>query len=131
MLGLTGSIYMMQVYDRVLSSRSIQTLVLLTLIVAILYAIGAALEGLRTQMLTRAGVKFDDGVKEAAFDAVQRASLRRPSPGHVQALRDVDTVRDFFAGPGLIAFCDLPWVPIYIIFATLLHPYYGILVVIA
>lgn len=130
-LGLTGSIYMMQVYDRVLSSRSIQTLVLLTLIVAILYAIGAALEGLRTQMLTRAGVKFDDGVKEAAFDAVQRASLRRPSPGHVQALRDVDTVRDFFAGPGLIAFCDLPWVPIYIIFATLLHPYYGILVVIA
>ncbi|OYX89910.1 MAG: hypothetical protein B7Y84_03235 [Azorhizobium sp. 32-67-21] len=130
-LGLTGSIYMMQVYDRVLSSRSIQTLVLLTLIVAILYAIGAALEGLRTQMLTRAGVKFDDGVKEAAFDAVQRASLRRPSPGHVQALRDVDTVRDFFAGPGLIAFCDVPWVPIYIIFATLLHPYYGILVVIA
>ncbi|OYW59591.1 MAG: hypothetical protein B7Z30_06180 [Rhizobiales bacterium 12-68-15] len=96
-----------------------------------IYMIGAALEGLRTQMLTRAGVKFDDGVKEAAFDAVQRASLRRPSPGHVQALRDVDTVRDFFAGPGLIAFCDVPWVPIYIIFATLLHPYYGILVVIA
>ncbi|MBA4790476.1 MAG: type I secretion system permease/ATPase [Pseudomonadota bacterium] len=131
LLGLTGSIYMMQVYDRVLSSRSIQTLVLLTLIVAILYAVGAALEGLRTQMLVRAGVKFDDSVKEQAFDAVQRASLRKPSPSHVQALRDVDTVRDFFAGPGLIAFCDVPWVPIYIIFATLLHPLYGVLVVVA
>lgn len=130
-LGLTGSIYMMQVYDRVLSSRSIQTLVLLTLIVALLYAVGAGLESLRTQILSRGGVKFDEGVKEQAFDAVQRASLKRPSPAHVQALRDVDTVRDFFAGPGVIAFCDLPWVPIYIIFATLLHPYYGILVVIA
>ncbi len=131
LLGLTGSIYMMQVYDRVLSSRSIQTLILLTIIVAALYAVGSALEGLRTQMLVRAGVKFDDNVKEQAFDAVQRASLRRPSPAHVQALRDVDTVRDFFAGAGLIAFCDVPWVPIYIIFATLLHPLYGILVVVA
>ncbi|MCP6151261.1 hypothetical protein NL425_26295, partial [Klebsiella pneumoniae] len=66
-----------------------------------------------------------------AFDAVQRASLRRPSPSHVQALRDVDTVRDFFAGPGLISCCDVPWVPIYIIFATLLHPVYGILAVLS
>ncbi|MEP9377085.1 type I secretion system permease/ATPase [Aquabacter sp. CN5-332] len=131
LLGLTGSIYMMQVYDRVLSSRSIQTLVLLTLIVAVLYAVGAALETFRTQLLVRAGVKFDDNVKESAFDAVQRASLRKPSPSHVQALRDVDTVRDFFAGAGLIAFCDVPWVPIYIIFATMLHPWYGILAVLA
>ncbi|TCT05928.1 type I secretion system permease/ATPase [Aquabacter spiritensis] len=130
-LGLTGSIYMMQVYDRVLSSRSIQTLVLLTLIVAILYMVASALEAFRTQLLVRAGVKFDDSIKEHAFDAVQRASLRRPSPSHVQALRDVDTVRDFFAGPGLISCCDVPWVPIYIIFATLLHPVYGILAVLS
>ena len=131
LLGLTGSIYMMQVYDRVLSSRSIQTLVLLTLIVALLYAVAVALEALRTQLLVRAGVKFDDTVKEPAFDAVQRASLRRPSASHVQALRDVDTVRDFFAGPGLTACCDVPWVPIYILFATLLHPWYGVLAVVA
>ncbi|OYX74407.1 MAG: type I secretion system permease/ATPase, partial [Rhizobiales bacterium 32-66-11] len=117
-LGLTGSLYMMQVYDRVLASRNLQTLVLLTIIVAILYMVSAALEALRTQLLVRAGAKFDESIKEEAFDAVQRASLRRPSPGHVQALRDVDTVREFFAGPGLISCCDVPWVPIYIIFAT-------------
>ncbi|MFG1399117.1 type I secretion system permease/ATPase [Roseixanthobacter pseudopolyaromaticivorans] len=130
-LGLTGSLYMMQVYDRVLASRNLQTLVLLTVIVAILYMVAAALEALRTQLLVRAGAKFDESIKEEAFDAVQRASLRRPSPSHVQALRDVDTVREFFAGPGLISCCDVPWVPIYIIFATLLHPWYGVLAVLS
>lgn len=131
LLGLTGSIYMMQVYDRVLASRNIQTLVVLTLIIAVLYMVSAALEALRTQLLVRAGVKFDESIKEHAFDAVQRASLRRPSANHVQALRDVDTVRDFFTGAGLISLCDVPWVPIYIAFATLLHPWYGILAVIS
>ncbi|QTL05182.1 type I secretion system permease/ATPase [Aquabacter sp. L1I39] len=131
LLGLSGSIYMMQVYDRVLASRNIQTLVVLTLIIAFLYMVSAGLEALRTQLLVRAGVKFDESIKEQAFDAVQRASLRRPSANHVQALRDVDTVRDFFTGAGLISLCDVPWVPIYIAFATLLHPWYGILAVVS
>lgn len=130
-LGLTGPLYMMQVYDRVLSSRNISTLVVLTVLIALLYAISAALESLRTRLLVRSGLKFDEELNEHAFDAVQRASLRKPSPGHVQALRDADTVREFFSGGGLVALCDLPWVPIYIAFATALSPWYGVLAVLS
>lgn len=128
-LGLTAPLYMMQVYDRVLSSRSITTLVVLTVLIAFLYLVGAVLESLRSQLLVRAGVKFDEQINEEAFSAVQRASLTSPSAGHVQALRDTDTIREFFTGAGLISLCDLPWVPIYIIVATMLHPWYGILAV--
>ena len=127
LLGLNGSIYMMQVYDRVLSSRSIETLILLTLITAFLYVVWSALEALRTRVLERAGFAFDAKVHVPVFDAIQRTAVRDRSSGQTQTLRDLDTVRDFFAGPALSALCDLPWMPIYAICATLLHPYYGFL----
>jgi PrtD family type I secretion system ABC transporter len=129
LLGLTGSLYMMQVYDRVLTSRNLMTLALLTVLIAFLYMVSASLESLRTRLLVRAGVRFDEEVNAEAFNAVQRASVRQPGPGHTQALRDIDSIREFFTGSGLITFCDVPWVPIYIIAATLLHPWYGILAV--
>lgn len=127
LLGLNASIYMMQVYDRVLSSRSIETLILLTVITGFLYLVWAALEGFRTRVLERAGVAFDAKVNTAVFDAIQRSALRERGAGQTQTLRDLDSVREFFAGPGLTALCDLPWMPIYAICATLLHPYYGLL----
>ena len=127
LLGLNASIYMMQVYDRVLSSRSIETLVFLTLITGFLYMVWAALEGVRTRVLERAGVAFDGKVNTAVFDAIQRAAVRERAAGQTQSLRDLDSVREFFAGPGLTALCDLPWMPIYAICATMLHPYYGLL----
>lgn len=127
LLGLNGSLYMMQVYDRVLASRSIETLVLLTLLTGFLYAVWAALEGLRARVLERAGIAFDAHVSADVFDAARRMSLKAPGVGQAQALRDLDTVRDFYAGAGLTALCDVPWVPIYAICATLLHPYYGLL----
>lgn len=129
-LGLVGPLYMMQVYDRVLSSRNVTTLVLLTIIVAVLYATAAILESVRTRLLVRGGVAFDKEVNTEAFNAVQRATIRYPSQGHTQALRDVDTVREFFTGAGIIAGCDLPWVPVYIVVAFLLHPWYGIFAII-
>ncbi|MGQ3674124.1 type I secretion system permease/ATPase [Xanthobacter sp. TB0139] len=131
LLGLTGPLYMMQVYDRVLSSRNITTLVVLTLIIAFLYLIWAALESLRSRVLVRAGVKFDEVASPPMFVAVQRMSLLNPSAGSAQALRDTDTVREFYTGQGLISLCDLPWVPIYIIVATMLHPYFGLLAVVS
>ncbi len=131
LLGLTGPLYMMQVYDRVLASRNITTLVVLTLIIAFLYLIWAVLESLRSKVLVRAGVKFDEEASPDMFMAVQRISLVNPNAGSVQALRDTDTVREFFTGQGLIALCDVPWVPIYIIVATMLHPYFGLLAVIS
>lgn len=130
-LGLTAPLYMMQVYDRVLSSRSITTLVVLTILIALLYFAGGLLESIRSKLLVRAGVKFDEEINQQAFSAVQRATLASPSSGHVQALRDTDTVREFFTGSGLVSLCDLPWVPIYVLVATLLHPWYGILAVVS
>lgn len=130
-LGLTAPLYMMQVYDRVLSSRSVTTLVVLTILIAFLYFSAAMLESIRSRLLVRAGVKFDDEINEHTFSAVQRATIAQPSAGHVQALRDTDTVREFFTGAGIISLCDLPWVPIYIVVATLLHPWYGILAVLS
>ncbi|MDI4656335.1 type I secretion system permease/ATPase, partial [Xanthobacter autotrophicus] len=127
LLGLNASIYMMQVYDRVLSSRSIETLILLTVITAFLYVVWSALEALRSRVLERAGFAFDAAVHVPVFDAIQRTAVRDRSSGQTQALRDLDSVRDFFAGPALTALCDLPWMPIYAICATLLHPYYGYL----
>lgn len=130
-LGLVGPLYMMQVYDRVLSSRNVTTLLLLTLIVAILFATAAVLETVRTRLLVRGGIAFDSEVKTEAFDAVQRATIQHPSQGHTQILRDVDTVREFFTGAGIIACCDLPWVPVYVVVAFLLHPWYGIFAILA
>jgi PrtD family type I secretion system ABC transporter len=130
-LGLTAPLYMMQIYDRVLGSRNLTTLAVLTLIVAILFFVSALLESLRTKLLVRTGVKFDEEINEHAFSAVQRATLNSPSMNHVQALRDTDTVREFFTGAGLISLCDVPWVPIYIVVATGLHPWYGILAVVS
>lgn len=128
-LALNGPLYMMQVYDRVLASRNLETLAVLTLIAAFLYAVWAALEGLRARLLARAGVALDQAVNGAVFDAVLRLAARTPGSGQAQPLRDLETVRDFFGGAGLISLCDVPWVPIYIACATVLHPLYGVLAV--
>ncbi|MFG1417058.1 type I secretion system permease/ATPase [Xanthobacter sp. V0B-10] len=130
-LALNGPLYMMQVYDRVLASRNLETLAVLTLIAAFLYAVWAALEGLRARLLARAGVAFDEVVNGPVFDTVLRVASRQPGSGHPQPLRDLDTVRDFFAGTGVISLCDVPWVPIYIVCATALHPLYGVLAVVS
>ncbi|MGI6246010.1 MAG: type I secretion system permease/ATPase [Pseudochelatococcus sp.] len=129
-LALVGPLYMMQVYDRVLSSRNVTTLLLLTLIVALLYMTASVLETVRTRLLVRAGLAFDAEVQTEAFDAVQRATVQQPSQGHTQVLRDVDTVREFFTGAGIIAGCDLPWVPVYVIVAFLMHPWYGVFAIV-
>jgi PrtD family type I secretion system ABC transporter len=128
-LALAGPLYMLQVYDRVLSSRSLSTLVALTVILAFVYAVSSALEMLRSKILVRAGVKFDKVANPDVFRGVQRATIIQPSPRHVQSLRDVDTIREFFTGSGLLAFCDFPWVPVYVIAAFALNPIYGWLAV--
>ncbi|MCP6060144.1 hypothetical protein NL388_33300, partial [Klebsiella pneumoniae] len=84
----------------------------LTLITAFLYMVWSALEALRARVLERAGFAFDAQVHVPVFDAIQRTAVRDRSSGQTQTLRDLDTVRDFFAGPALTALCDLPWMPI-------------------
>jgi len=128
-LALVSPLYMLQVYDRVLSSRNVATLVVLTLICIFLFVIYGLLEALRTQVLVRGGLKFDGAVRDPIFRAVLDSTLNRRGAGN-QAFRDMDGVRDFMTG-GLIAFCDAPWTPVFIIVSWMLHPYFGILAIIS
>ena len=128
-LALVSPLYMLQVYDRVLSSRNVMTLVVLTLICIFLFVIYGFLEALRTQVLVRAGLKFDGQVRDPVFRAVLDSTLNKRGSGG-QAFRDMDVVREFMTG-GLIAFCDAPWTPVFIIVSFILHPYFGVLAIIS
>ena len=118
-------LYMLQVYDRVLRSRSEGTLISITIIAGVLLAVYGLLEMVRTRVLVRAGILFDERVAQRAFNAIHQAMLRKADSSRVQALRDVDILREFLTGAGLIAFCDAPWFPVFVFGAFLLHPWYG------
>lgn len=128
-LALVSPLYMLQVYDRVLSSRNVSTLVVLTLIVVFLFLVYGALEALRTQVLVRGGLKFDAMARDPIFTSVLDSTLNKRGSGG-QAFRDMDQVREFMTG-GLIAFCDAPWTPVFIIVSWMLHPFFGVLAIVA
>jgi ATP-binding cassette subfamily C protein len=130
LLMFVSPLYMLQIYDRVLSSRSVGTLVAITTIAAFLLAIYGLLEMVRTRVLVRAGILFDDTLAPEVFGAIHRGMLRRPNGNLVQGLRDLDTLREFLTGPGLIAFCDAPWFPVFVGAAFLLHPWFGYLAIV-
>lgn len=127
-LALVSPIYMLQVYDRVLTSRNELTLLFITLIAIFLFVVYAALEMLRTQVLVRGGSKFDTVLSAPTFRSVLDSTLLRRG-GDAQAFRDMDGVREFITGAGLIAFCDAPWIPVFVAVSFILHPYFGILAV--
>jgi ATP-binding cassette subfamily C protein len=124
-LAFVGPLYMLQIYDRVITSRNATTLVMLTLIAAFLLIVYATLEKIRSAILVRLGVLFSTLARSRLFDAVLKGTLLQPGRGHTQALRDLDTIREFLTGSGLISFCDAPWVPIFVIGCFILHPWYG------
>ncbi|WP_284180327.1 type I secretion system permease/ATPase [Rhabdaerophilum sp. SD176] len=130
LLVFVSPLYMLQIYDRVLASRNETTLVVLTIIAAFLLFIYAILETLRSRILVRAGILFDERIATPIFDAIHRANLRNPGGGHHQGLRDIDSVREFLTGAGLIALCDLPWVPIFVFACFLLHPWFGYIAIV-
>lgn len=128
LLALTGSLFMMQVYDRVLSSRSLPTLVALAIITVILYIFQGALDLTRSRVMIRIAARLDETFGERLYRCILLLPLRMRSPGDgLQPMRDLDTVRSFISGPGPIALFDLPWMPIYLIFIFLLHPWLGCL----
>ncbi|WP_336489256.1 type I secretion system permease/ATPase [Methylobacterium nigriterrae] len=122
---LVGPLYMLQVYDRVLASRNEMTLIGLTVIAAFALLVYAALEALRARVLVRGGVAFDQRIAEPIFGAVHRGNILCPDAGHGRALRDVDTLREFLTGPGLLALCDAPWTPTFLFICFVLHPWFG------
>lgn len=131
LLMLVPAMYMLQVYDRVLSSRSVTTLVMLTLLLLVLLALLVAVEGVRAKVLQRVGVALDKQLSARVFDAILRRNLRKPEGNPVQALNDLATLRQFLGGAGLIAFFDAPWVPIYVLVITLVHPWLGVFTLVA
>jgi ATP-binding cassette, subfamily C, bacterial len=127
LLLFVSPLYMLQIYDRVIMTRNEVTLLGLTLIVGILLFVYAVLEVLRSRLLVRGGILFDRKIADAVFNAVHRANLFQPAAGHIQCLRDVDTVREFITGTGFIVLCDAPWFPIFVAVAFILHPWFGYL----
>ena len=128
LLMLSGSLYMLQVYDRVLASRSIGTLVGISLLLLAAFALQGFLDAVRGRMLTRMGAVFDEAVAPDAFAASQRLTLDGARPEvAAQPLRDVDSVRSFLGSMGPAALLDIPWTPIFFIGCYLLHPMVGYL----
>ena len=125
LLMLLPSIYMMQVYDRVLSSRSEMTLLMLTLITLGLFLLMSMLEWIRSMILVRISAGLDVTLSPRVFTASFERNLRESSNNPAQMLGDLSTIRQFVTGNGLFAFFDVPWLPIYLLVAFLFHPILG------
>jgi ATP-binding cassette, subfamily C, bacterial EexD len=125
LLLLTPAIYMMQVYDRVLSSRSEVTLLMLTLILVGLLAAMAVLEAMRGQILVRIGTRFDRRVTGTVFPLLFDPAGPEARAARGQALQQVAQIRQFIAGPGLFGLFDLPWMVIYVVLLFIIHPLLG------
>jgi PrtD family type I secretion system ABC transporter len=125
LLLFVSPLYMLQVYDRVLASRSETTLVMLTVMAAFLLAVMAGIEALRSRVLVRAGARLDMELSGRTFGGVFEASLKAPGTTSGQVLRDLDHIRDFVTGPAVLVFCDAPWAPLFIAVAFVLHPVLG------
>ena len=126
-LMLSGSLYMLQVYDRVIPSRNVATLLGLSLMVLLAYLIQAYFEALRARMLCRVATMFDVGMQESIHTALATLPLRGASPMLLQQpLRDLDQVRTFMSGMGPTAFLDMPWIPIFLVTLFLFHPAIGV-----
>jgi ATP-binding cassette subfamily C protein len=130
LLALNGSIYMLQVYDRVLSSQSIPTLVGISLLCLAAYVFQGLLEVTRGQILVAVAAKVDLGLSRRAQQAAMMLPLLKgPNAAMSQPVREVDTIRSFLGGPGPTAFLDLPWTPVFLIFLFLLHPVLGLVTI--
>ncbi|GJE54290.1 MULTISPECIES: type I secretion system permease/ATPase [Methylobacterium] len=129
LLMLTAPVFMLQVYDRVLPSRSLATLVGLAGIALILFLVQSVLEVFRARILSRFGRLVDERLGSRIFRGllVRGSEMPRSDEGP-QALRDLDTVRGFLSSMAFTAFFDLPWVPLYVAVCFLFHPWIGLTV---
>jgi PrtD family type I secretion system ABC transporter len=125
-LMLSGSIYMLQVYDRVIPSRNLATLFGLSLMVLIAYLVQGYFDAMRSRMLCRIAPLFDAGLQSSIHWALATLPLRGVKPVLMQQpLRDLDQVRTFMSGMGPTAFLDMPWIPVFLLGLFLFHPAIG------
>jgi len=126
-LMLSGSLYMLQVYDRVIPSRNVATLLGLSIIVLFAYLVQGYFDALRSRMLCRVATLFDAGLQRSIHTALATLPLRGAKPMLMQQpLRDLDQIRNFLSGMGPTAFLDMPWIPIFLVALFLFHPVIGL-----
>jgi PrtD family type I secretion system ABC transporter len=129
-LMLTGPLYMLQVYDRVLQSRSVETLVGLSVLVAGLFGLMALLDYARGRVMARLAARFQTRLDARVFDAtLRRHGSPKDQTAAAAALRDLDAVQGFLASPVILALMDMPWTPVFIAAIFLFHPMLGWLAV--
>ena len=124
-LMLSPTLYMLQVYDRVLMSRSELTLLAMSLITLFFFGVMAFSEWMRSRVLVRSGVRLDEALGTRVFNASFESYLNQSSVGPARAFGDLIQIRQFLTGNGIFAFFDAPWAPIYIAVLFFLHPMLG------
>lgn len=129
LLMLTGPLFMMQVYDRVLASRSVPTLFVLTVLICALFTFYTFLDILRTRMASRYANVLDARISSRLFAAAVRSKLAMSSPRTADPVRDGDTIRQFLGGAAPLTLLDLPWVPLYLAVVFMFHYWLGWLAV--
>src|SRR3954469_4496731 len=126
-LMLTGAFFMLEVYDRVLPSRSVPTLIGLVILAAGLYTAQGLLDLIRGRILVRIGNRLDEALSGRVYETIVRLPLKVGNRNDgLQPLRDLDSVRSFLSGTGPTALFDLPWLPVYLAICFAFHPYIGL-----
>jgi ATP-binding cassette, subfamily C, type I secretion system permease/ATPase len=126
-LMLTGSFYMLEVYDRVLTSRSIPTLVAISILAGVLFVAQGLIDLIRGRLLVRMGVSLDEALSARVYNAVVRLPLKTGQRGDgVQPLRDLESIRAFLSSFGPTALFDMPWMPLYLVIIFAFHPILGV-----
>ncbi|WP_043529864.1 type I secretion system permease/ATPase [Litchfieldella xinjiangensis] len=125
LLMLAPPLYMLQVYDRVITTRSNETLLMLSLLIVFLFVVMGGLELVRSRILVRVGNRLDAMINQRLYSAMFKKTLALPGKPSAQPLNDLSSVRQFLSGNGLFAFFDMPWVPVYLGVLFLFHPWFG------
>ncbi len=129
-LMLTGPLYMLQVYDRVLGSQSVETLVSLTLLMAFFFAVMGILDFARGRILARMAARFQAGLERRVFTAsIRQAAQNEKAAEQTNGLRSLESVQKLFSSPAFTALFDLPWTPLFLFGIAVFHPWLGILAV--
>ncbi|MFP2514193.1 type I secretion system permease/ATPase [Buttiauxella agrestis] len=127
MLMLAPAIYMLQVYDRVLVSKNTTTLLMLTLLIVGIYIVIAMIESARSSVMIRLGNRLDVKLSQLVFNAAFKRKVATGENNPAQSLAELDQIRQFLSGSSLFALLDIPWTPVYLFMAFLVHPLLGYL----
>lgn len=126
-LQFVAPLYMLQIYDRVLGTRNEVTLLMISLITLFLMIVFGLLEFIRSRVLVRAGMQFDDVLSSEIFSRAVKMRLKNPQGGAEFVLSDGNKIREFLTGSGILAFFDAPWAPLFIFVCFLFHTWLGFL----